>query len=140
MIEVTLSQKRMWILRSTVGRLRVVCVSPTRALLRGDDPQPMTPSETSKFLSSMPPAIGGAPTTMVLLSTSGFTMEAHELAERRADRTVILVEPKALSDLFDPEGDNEKRQRVRDLIDENKVDLLGGGIATDRVAAKTQLP
>ena len=81
-------------------------------------------------------------------------MEAHELAERRADRTVILAEPndaggwtvtgpvetKALSDLFDPEGESEKRERVRELIEENKVDLLGGGIATDRVAAKTQLP
>jgi hypothetical protein len=153
-VEVTLSQKRLWVLRQVVGRLRVVCVSPTRALLRGDDPQPMTPTEVNKFLASLPPALGGAPTTIVLLSTSGFTMEAHELAERRADRTVILVEPngaggwtitgpvetKALSDLFDPEGDTEKRQRVREIIEENKVDLLGGGIATDRVAAKTQLP
>jgi hypothetical protein len=153
-VEVTLSQKRLWVLRQVVGRLRVVCVSPTRALLRGDDSQPMTPTEVNKFLASLPPALGGAPTTIVLLSTSGFTMEAHELAERRADRTVILVEPngaggwtitgpvetKALSDLFDPEGENEKRERVRELIEENKVDLLGGGIATDRVAAKTQLP
>jgi hypothetical protein len=153
-VEVTLSQKRMWVLRQVVGRLRVVCVSPTRALLRGDDPLPMTPTDVNKFLASLPPSIGGAPTTIALLSTSGFTMEAHELAERRADRTVILIEPngaggwtitgpvetKALSDLFDPEGESEKRQRVRELIEENKVDLLGGGIATDRVAAKTQLP
>jgi len=153
-VEVTLSQKRMWVLRQVVGRLRVVCVSPTRALLRGDDPLPMTPTDVNEFLASLPPSIGGAPTTIALLSTSGFTMEAHELAERRADRTVILIEPngaggwtitgpvetKALSDLFDPEGESEKRQRVRELIDENKVDLLGGGIATDRVAARTQLP
>jgi hypothetical protein len=153
-IEVTLSQKRLWVLRQVVGRLRVICVSPTRALLRGDDPQPMTPTEVNKFLASLPPPLSGAPTTIALLSTSGFTMEAHELADRRADRTVILIEPngaggwtitgpvetKALSDLFDPEGENEKRQRVRELIDENKVDLLGGGIATDRVAAKTHLP
>ena len=114
----------------------------------------MTPTEVNKFLASLPPSLGGAPTTVVLLSTSGFTMEAHELAERRADRTVILVEPngaggwtvtgpmetKALSDLFDPEAEGEKRQRVRDLIEENKVELLGGGIVTDRVAARTQLP
>jgi len=114
----------------------------------------MTPTEINKLLASMPPSIGGAPTTIALLSTSGFTMEAHELADRRADRTVILAEPngaggwtitgpmetKALSDLFDPEGESEKRQRVRELIEENKVDLLGGGIATDRLAAKTQLP
>ena len=31
--------------------------------------------------------------TIVLMSTSGFSMEAHELAERRLDRTVILPEP-----------------------------------------------
>src|SRR6185437_4299367 len=122
-VEVTLSQKRMWFLRQAVGRLRVVCVSPTRALLRGDVTQPMTPTEVNKLLSSMPPSLGGVPVTLVLLSTSGFTMEAHELAERRADRTVVLVEPndvggwkitgpvetKALSDLFDPEGEDQKR-------------------------------
>ena len=32
-IEVTLSQKKFWVLRSVVGRLRVVCVPPTRAAL-----------------------------------------------------------------------------------------------------------
>ncbi|HSU69252.1 MAG TPA: hypothetical protein VLJ39_20370 [Tepidisphaeraceae bacterium] len=154
MVEVTLSQKKFWVLRSTVGRIRVVCVSPTRALLRGDDPKPMTPTEVNKTLSQLPPSLGGVPVTVVLLSTSGFTMEAHELAERRADRTVILVEPndvggwnvfgpmetKALSDLFDPEGEDQKRARVREVIEESKVDLLTSGITTDRLAARTQLP
>jgi hypothetical protein len=153
-VEVTLSQKKMLVLRSTVGRLRVVCVSPTRALLRGDEPQPMTPTEINKLLSQMPPALGGAPTTVVLLSTSGFTMEAHELADRRADRTVILIEPneaggwtitgpvetKALSDLFDPEGEDQKRQRVREVIEESKVDLLTSGVNADKLIAKTHLP
>ena len=153
-IEITLSQKKMWVLRTTVGRLRVVSLSPTRALLRGDEPKPLSPTDVNKFLSSMPPSLGGVPTTVVLLSTSGFTMEAHELAERRADRTVILAEPndaggwtitgpaetKALSDLFDPEGEDQKRQRVRDLINDSKVELLTGGIPTDRIAARTQLP
>jgi hypothetical protein len=153
-IEVTLSQKRFWVLRSVVGRLRVVAVSPTRALLRGEDPKPLTPTEVNKLLSQMPPSLGGVPVTLVLLSTSGFTLEAHELAERRADRTVILAEPngaggwtitgpaetKGLSDLFDPEGEDQKRQRVRELIEESKLDLLTSGLATDRLAAKSQLP
>jgi hypothetical protein len=153
-IEVTLSQKKWWVLKSTVGRLRVVCVSPMRALLRGDPPQPMTPTEVNKLLSSLPPSLGGVPVTLVLLSTSGFTMEAHELAERRADRAVILIEPndaggwtvtgpmetKGLSDLFDPEGEDQKRLRVREQIEQGKVDLLTGGIATDRLAARMQLP
>ena len=154
MIEVTLSQKKFWVFRSTVGRLRVVSVPPTRALLRGEEPKPMTPTEVNKFLSQMPPSLGGVPVTVVLLSTSGFTMEAHELAERRADRTVILAEPnnaggwtitgpaetKALSDLFDPEGDEQKRLRVREMIEQSKLDLLTSGIPTDRLAAKSQLP
>ena len=154
MIEVTLSQRKLWVFRSTVGRLRVICVSPTRSLLRGDPPQPMTPTEVNKILSQQPPSLGGAPTTIALLSTSGFTMEAHEIADRRADRTVLLVEPnasggwsvtgpmetKALADLFDPESEDEKRSRVRQLVEENKVDLLGGGIPTDKVAAKLDLP
>jgi hypothetical protein len=153
-LEVTLSQKRFFVFRSTVGRLRVVCAAPTRALLRGDTPAPMTPTEVNKLLSQMPPSLGGVPVTLVLLSTSGFTIEAHELAERRADRAVILVEPndaggwsvtgpaetKALSDLFDPEGEDQKRMRVREVIEQSKVDLLTSGVATDRIASKTHLP
>jgi hypothetical protein len=154
MIEVTLSQKKLWVFRSTVGRLRVLSISPTRELLRGDKPKPLTPTEVNKILSQMPPSLGGVPMTVVLLSTSGFTLEAHELAERRADRTVILAESnnaggwtitgpaetKALSDLFDPEGEDQKRLRVRELIEESKLDLLTSGLATDRLAAKSQLP
>ena len=153
-MEVTLSQRKVWVLRSVVGRLRVVCASPTRALLRGEAPQPMSVSDVNKVLSQMPGSLGGLPTTLVLLSTSGFAIEAHELAERRSDRTVVLIEPneaggwtvtgpvetKALSDLFDPEGEDQKRQRVREIVEESKLDLLTGGVATDKVAAKTRLP
>ena len=153
MLEVTLWQRKMWVLRQTVGRLKVVCIAPTRSLLRGDQPQPMTPTEVNKALSQIQTS-SNSPTTVVLLSTAGYTMEAHELAERRADRTVILVEPneaggwtvtgpvetKALSDLFDPENEDEKRKRVREVIDESKLELLTGGIAVDKVITRTKLP
>jgi hypothetical protein len=154
MVEVTISKKSFWLIRTTIGKLKVVCVSPTRALLRGDESKPLTTTEVNKLLSQMPPAPGGVPVTVVLLSTSGFTMEAHDVAERRADRTVILVEPnaaggwtvtgpletKALSDLFDPEADEQKYNRVRDEIEQSKLDLLSSGVASDRLAARTQLP
>jgi hypothetical protein len=40
-LEVTLSQKKFFVLKSVVGRLRVVCTSPTKQLLRGEAPDPM---------------------------------------------------------------------------------------------------
>lgn len=154
-IDVTLWQKRMLLFRKTVGRLRVVCVSPTRSLLKGETPAPMTTQEINKTLSEIPPAFGGVPTTVVLLSTAGFTVEAHSAAaERSPDRTLVLIEPndaggwsvygppetKGLVDLFDPEAENAKRQRIRKVIEDQKVDLLTSGLATDKLAAKTQLP
>jgi hypothetical protein len=153
-IEVTLSQSKWFIFKKTVGRMRLVCVSPTRDLLAGKEPKPLGTAEVNKILSEMPPSLGGVPTTIVLLSTSGFTIEAHEVTERRADRTLILAEPndaggwsvwgppekKALVDLFDAEAENEKRRRIREAVEASRADLLGGGIAADRVASSTQLP
>jgi hypothetical protein len=152
-MEVTLRTKKWFVLTKVVGRIRVVCVSPTRALLAGDNPAPLNLAETRKILSEIPPP-GGVPLTVVLVSTSGFEINAHEAAQRSADRTVILVEPndaggwnpygpvetKALVDLFDPEAEDEKHRRVLELIEQSKVDLLQGGIAADKLAAKSQLP
>jgi hypothetical protein len=152
-LEVTLSQKKWFVLRSVVGRLRVICTSPTKQLLKGETPEPMEIGDLNKLLGSQPPSLGGVPSTLVVLSTSGFTLDAHEVVDRRADRTVILVEPndaggwnvhgptqmKALTDLLDPERDEEKRQRVLSHIKENQHELGGSGLAADRIAAKLQL-
>ncbi len=153
-LEVTLSQKRLFFFRQTVGRLRVICASPTRALIAGEDPQPMETAELQRMLGSLPPSLGGVPATVVVMSTSGFSLEAHELADRHAGRSVILVEPngaggwtvtgppeaKNIADLFDPEGDEEKRQRVRDEIEQSRLELSTGGIAAERLATKLKLP
>jgi hypothetical protein len=152
-LEVTLRTKKWFILTKVVGRIRVVCVSPARALLAGEAPRPLDLAATRKVLSEIPPP-GGVPTTVVIVSTSGFDINAHEAAQRSADRTVILVEPndvggwssygpvetKALVDLFDPEAQEQKRRRVVELIRTSQFDLLGGGIAADKLAAKAQLP
>src|ERR1019366_7281559 len=84
-LDVTLSQRRLFVFNSTVGRLKAVCVSPARSLIAGEEALPLKPSEVQKLLGEIPPPDGGAPSTLVLMSTSGFTIEAHELAERRAD-------------------------------------------------------
>lgn len=152
-MEVTLRTKKWFFLTQVVGRIRVVCVSPNRALLDGNTPAPLTLAETRKILSEIPPP-GGVPLTVVLVSTSGFELNAHEAAIRSADRTVLLIEPndaggwtphgpievKSLVDLFDPEAEDEKHRRVQELIDAAKVELLQGGIAADKLSAKTQLP
>lgn len=153
-IEVSLSRQRLMFFKNRVGRLRIECVSPTRALLAGEEAKPMAPADVTKALAGMPPPLGGVPSTVVLLSTSGFTLEAHELAERRAERTVILAEPndaggwsvygpvetKVLTDLFDPEAEEEKRRRIREEVENSRAELLAGGVPTDRIATRTQLP
>jgi hypothetical protein len=153
-LDVALNRKRLIFFTQTVGRLRVVCVSPTRALIAGETPKPMSTSELQKVLSSFSPPTPGAPTTVLVVSTAGFTLEAHEAAERRTDRTVVLAEPnvaggwtvtgptetKALTDLFDPEADDDKQGRVRAQIEEGKANLSGAGIASDKLAARLQLP
>ena len=152
-IDAVLTQKRMLIFSSTVGRFRAMCLSPTKSLVAGSAPEPLGKGDIERMLAQVPPT-EGVPTTLVVLSTSGFTLEAHELGERRAERTLILVEPndaggfsvhgpvetKSLSDLFDPEADEEKRSRIREMIESSRGELTGSGIATDRVAARTKLP
>jgi hypothetical protein len=153
-LELTLSKKKWFVLKQTVGRLRVICVSPTRELIEDKPIQPMTGGDVNKLIRQLPPPLNGVPTTTILVSTGGFTLEAHELAERTAEKTLILAQPndakgwsiygppetKSLNDLLDPEEDQEKRRRVRDLIAEHHIDLLGGGIVAEKLANKAKLP
>ena len=154
-LTVTLARTQFFIFKKTVGRLKAICLSPQRQLLEGKEPRPLTQHDLKTALAERgtddPSTV---PITIVVLSTSGFTLEAHELAERRADRTLILVEPndaggwtvtgpvetKALVDLFDPEVDTEKRNRLRAELERRRADLLGSGLAADRLAASTKLP
>jgi hypothetical protein len=153
-LEVLLSRRSMFFFKKPVGRLRVICVSPDRALLGGQTPEPLKPADVNKILSHIPPPLPGVPATLVLMSTSGFTMQTHELTERTAGRTLILVEPndaggwsvhgppqtQALAELFDPEQEEQKRRRVVDAIDAAALELSGSGIAADKLASTTQLP
>lgn len=155
-MEVTLSVGKWFFFREVIGRLQVVCLSPIRDLLMGEAPAPVTLGDVQKVLTELTMANRGSdiPTTVVIVSTSGFAPEASDLAERRADRTLILVQPndtggwkvtgptetKALVDLFDPEPDVQKRLRVRRFLEENHVELLSSGLAADKIAAKLELP
>ncbi|HEV7300531.1 MAG TPA: hypothetical protein VGN72_14290 [Tepidisphaeraceae bacterium] len=153
-IDVVVSQKKWGFIKTPMGRLHVVCVSPTRDLVAGGSPAPMSRGDVTKVLSSVPPAPAGVPSTVVIVATGGVALEAHEMADRGADRTVIIAEPndaggwsvagpvetKALVDLFDPEPDDEKRRRIVAEIEAPSADLGGAGVATDRLAGRLQLP
>ncbi len=153
-VEEVFSQRKWLIFNRPVARLRAVCISPTRALLKNEPIKPVSTRELQKVIDSVPPSLPGVPTTLIIISTSGFTVDSHELVDRRADRTLILMEPndaggwdvhappelQAMADLLDPEEDQAKRQRVRQAIAEAEPDLVSSGITSDRIAGRTQLP
>jgi TolA-binding protein len=152
-MDVALSTKKWWIFKSPVGRFRAISLSPSRALLSGQPPAPLSASDLQDALSRTPPPLTGVPVTLAIMSTSGFTPEAKEAALKAKDRTVILISPNDtggwgitappeaadMASLFDPELDLEKRSRIRAEIDANRIDLMSSGIATDKLAAKLQL-
>jgi len=152
-MNVTLSQKKWWLFKSPVGRFRTICISPSRALLSGQPPQPVSASDLQQTLSKTPPPLAGVPITLAILSTSGFKPDARSAALNVKDRTVILISPNdtggweitappAAADLaafFDPELDLEKRARIRAEIDAHRSDLVASGVAADKLAAKLQV-
>lgn len=153
-MEVLFSRTRWVLFNSITARLRVICVSPVKSLLKGDPPAPVGVGEVNRILAQHPVADDGVPTTVVLLSTGGFAHDTHDLAGRVASRTLVLIEPnraggysvwgptetKVLTDLIDPETEAEKRRRVRQAVKSRESDLVGGGIAADRLADDTLLP
>ena len=153
-VEVELAQKKWWFFHEKIGRLRAICLAPARSILQERSPAPLQKREVEKLLSEIAPATDKFPTTVVMMSTSGFVPDAHDLAERGAGRTVILVEPNeaggftvhgptetsGINELFDPEAEQEKRNRIREAIGAGAMDLSGSGIASDRIVSKTQLP
>ncbi len=151
-LDVALLRRKWFVFAETVGQIHLRVLAPAKALVGGETPRPTTTSEVTKVLQSLhDPRM---PSTIVIASTSGFVPEARDLAERRTDRTVILLEPngaggwrvhgpaetRSIVDLFDPEAEEEKRRRVQDFVRARETDLGSSGLAADRVASSTMLP
>jgi hypothetical protein len=153
-IDLVLKQKKYWVFDRTIGQVRLLCVPPTDALIRGEAIAPMNEREVRSALASTPPPLGRVPLTVVLFSSAGFTKEAQGLADRLAERTVILVEPndaggwsvygtpqtQAVLDLLDPEDAEGKRQRIRDAVDAASPELSKSGLSAEKVSTRLQLP
>ncbi|MGA3068079.1 MAG: hypothetical protein ABSF29_14640 [Tepidisphaeraceae bacterium] len=157
-LDVVLSEKKkFWSAKATMGRLRVACLSPTAALIEGKPPEAATVEDVTAALAELPPPLPGAnpvPTTVVLMSTGGFTADATETMERGEERTVILIWPNRsggwtaagppqtqfIADLFDPEAPADKKKRINTAIEAGKSELLTGSLSAEHVAEYTDLP
>jgi hypothetical protein len=152
-LEATVTRNKWLIFTETMAQLRVECRSPLRQLIRGESPAPMTAAEVRKLVNDTP-LLKGVPMTLLVVSTSGFEPDAHELADRSAGRTIVLAAPndaggwslhgpgevRAMTDLFDPEPDEAKLDRIASAIDERQVELMSGGLRSDAIVAATHLP
>src|SRR3954469_8295312 len=52
-MEVTLAQKKLFFFREIVGKIQIICVSPTRSLLAGQSPAPLSNGEVQKLLTEL---------------------------------------------------------------------------------------
>ena len=148
------TMKRYWVFQQVVGRLVAVAHSPVRAILDEQPTPPMTAGETRRAIAAIPPPLGKTPTTVVLISTSGFDADARELADRTSQSNVILVEPttaggwhvhgsteiQGLLDLLNPETEDRKEKRVHGTIESAVDEMIEGSLSADKLALKTELP
>jgi len=153
-LSATLFATKWWLFKSAVGRLQVVCLSPTRPLLTGGKIEPVGADQIRAELGKIPPALGNVPTTIIFVSTSGFTAGAREKIDRQSDRVVLLAQPndaggwsafgpptlKASVDMLDPEAEELKKTRLAEQIKASHLELMGGGITAEKIASRTQLP
>lgn len=151
-LDVALLRRKWFVLAEVSGRLHLRVLAPLAALVSGDVPRPATLAEVQRAIDQATDP--RCPTTIVLVSTSGFAVEARELAERKPGRTVLLLEPngaggwrthgpteiRSVVDLLDPENEDDKRRRVRDYVLAREVDLGGSGLSADKVASVIMLP
>lgn len=148
------SSRRWLFFKTPAARLSVIALVPTRELLTGEKVAPVNAERLKRELAKIPPGLGGVPTTLIFLSTSGFTPDARELVDRRSDRVVLLAQPndsggwsaygpptlKAMVDQLDPEAGTEKQARLQEQIKAAHLEMLAGGVSADKIASRTHLP
>jgi hypothetical protein len=151
-LTVTLSQTKYWFFKKKIGQLRVICMSPTEALLTGKPAEAVGPERLKTALTAA--VDDPLPTAVVLVSTGGFTPAARELARQPAGAILVLAEPsdvggwsltcfesqRDLTEVFDPENDQEKCRRIEAAIEESRSELLTGSLSAEQIARKTDLP
>jgi len=166
--EVRFNKRRLLPWRRKAAQIRLICTSPSRALLTGASVAPLTAADVQRVLAELP-SPPKEPTITILVATAALEPAARALVEQdkeaklaggRNMRTLILAEPadpaggessggwkiygpkraRALCELLDPESAAQKSRRVAGLIAARQVDLGGSGIAAEALAAEAGLP
>ncbi len=153
MLEATYGINKWMVFQKIVARVMVRVVSPLKEILKQEEITPLTIGETRRQLGAMPPALPGVPTMSLLVSTSGFEPDAHELAERTSERIIVLIEPNeaggwnihgpveigSMLKLLDPETEDSKTARVEAAVDSLGDQLSSGSISAEKVSEITQI-
>lgn len=119
---------------------------------------PGPPVGLGELLDHVRQLVGEArvPHVVGVCSPTGFSDETKNAKIEMPNVTVVLVEPDGYGGwrtqattegldprvlkIFDPEGANEKLERVRRVIDDMSAELLTGGLSASALAARTNLP
>lgn len=142
-------------------RLRSVTVAsvlapPEPLLDEGATPPPVTLAQVQAKIRELV-VDRKAPHLIGLCSPSGFEESALRAAAEQPNVTLVLIAPRdgggwdvraaggkkideRLLKLFDPEGVEQKMDRVRREIDARSIDLLTGGLSAESMARRLNLP
>lgn len=148
-----LTARSMLFFSRVVGRVRLIALAPTHALLTGASPVPAGAGEVGAALSATGQATN-VPETAIVVSTSGFDADALALATTEGRRSTILVEPneaggwtvhappgaQSVAGLLDPEDASAKDARIDAAIEAHHAEILAGALSSERLAAATRLP
>lgn len=162
--DVRLSRQVLLAFSQPMAHVRFASLSPTRELIRGEVPAPLSAAAVRRAVGELPPyqSTGdaksgptGGPMTLILFSGAGFGEDARRTAREFVDGPpTILIEPndaggfdvigppgsEFLRELLDPEQHFERRARVAAELEKREVELLTGGVSLDAVATSAKLP
>ena len=149
------AERRFFFWKRETGVAVVSCLSPLEDILDGESGgRPIGLNEVAEHVRGLS-LDAKCPHLIGVCSTTGFTEEARNARHDYPNVMLVLVEPregggwrvtadddvpKQVRELFDPESQEQKNDRVRAEIRERAADLLTGGLSASSIATRLDLP
>ena len=148
-------ERTWWFGRRPTGVVVATVLSPFDELVTGAEPEPIDLPELQDHVRKIV-GDGAVEHVIGVCAPSGFTESARKMKMDLPRVALVLIEsaagggwrvsspdadlPKAVLDLFDPEGDSEKIERVRSELASRSADLLTSGLTASSLARSLGLP